>query len=375
MSSNDKVKILAMYLPQYHEIADNSKFWGKGFTDWVSVKKATSLFKGHQQPKVPLNRYYYDLSQKESIAWQIKIAKQYGIYGFGIYHYWFSNEKQLLTKPAELILKNKDLDIPYFFAWDNASWRRTWSKFRGNAWAPMEDVKQNNETHEESSILIEYKLGTERDWKIHFDYLLNYFKDERYIKVDGKPIFEIFNYSEEIYKMHQYWDELAKKNGFNGIEIVYKKSALYKLPEKCVNFCYEPQNSGWGAGWKLWSFKALSLLGLAGENGPLKYSYDDIWHKIIKNAQKRTKKNEWHGAFVTYDDTPRRGKQGRVVIGASPEKFQRYIAELVKICQKQKKEYILLTAWNEWGEGAMLEPTEKEGYGYLEALKKAMGES
>lgn len=375
MSKNNKVKILAMYLPQYHEVAENSKFWGKGFTDWVSVKKATPLFEGHQQPEVPLNGYYYDLSQKESIEWQIRLAKQYGIYGFGIYHYWFSNEKQLLTKPAELILENPDLNIPFFFAWDNASWRRTWSKFRGNAWAPMEDAKQNGDTHKESSILIEYKLGTEEDWKIHFDYLLNYFKDERYIKVDGKPVFEIFNYSEKIYKMHQYWDGLAKKNGFNGIEIVYKKSALYKLPEKCVNLCYEPQNSGWGAGWKLWSFKALSLLGLAEKHGPLKYSYDYIWHRIINNAQQRTKGNEWHGAFVAYDDTPRRGKQGRVVTGASPEKFQKYIAELMIICQKQKKEYILLTAWNEWGEGAMLEPTEKEGYGYLEALKKVKEES
>lgn len=363
-----------MYLPQYHEVAENSKFWGKGFTDWVSVKKGTPLFDGHQQPEVPLNGCYYDLSQKESIAWQINLAKKYGVYGFGIYHYWFSNERQLLTKPAELILENKDLDIPFFFAWDNASWRRTWSKFRGNAWAPMEDSKQSSDKQMECSILIEYKLGTEKDWKNHFDYLLNYFKDERYIKVDEKPIFEIFNYSEEIYKMHQYWDQLAKKNGFNGIEIIYKKSALYQLPEKSVNFCYEPQNTGWGAGWKVWTFKALSLLGWVEKNGPLKYSYDDIWLKIIRNAQKRANENEWHGAFVTYDDTPRRGKQGRIAMGASPGKFQKYITELVKICQKQKKEYILLTAWNEWGEGAMLEPTEKEGFKYLEALKKAMEE-
>ena len=120
------------------------------------------------------------------------------------------------------------------------------------------------------------------EWKHHFDYLLDYFRDERYIKVDGKPLFEIFNYSDDIYKMHQYWDELAKENGFNGIYIVYKKSALYRLPEESTNFCYEPQNSGWGAGWKLWSFKALSLLGLAGKNGPLKYSYDKVWQTIIK---------------------------------------------------------------------------------------------
>lgn len=93
-------------------------------------------------------------------------------------------------------------------------------------------------------------MGGKAEWKHHFDYLLEYFRDERYIKVDGKPLFEIFNYSDDIYKMHQYWDELAKENGFNGIYIVYKKSALYRLPEGSTNFCYEPQNSGWGAGWK-----------------------------------------------------------------------------------------------------------------------------
>ncbi len=370
MIMNENVKILAMYLPQYHEVAENSQFWGKGFTDWVSVKKAEPLFNGHNQPRVPQDDNYYDLSQKENIAWQIETAKKCGVYGFGIYHYWFSNEKQLLTKPAELILNNPDLDIPFFFAWDNASWRRTWSKFRGNAWAPMEDAKQKKSG--KPSILIEYKLGTEEDWKNHFDFLLAYFKDDRYIKVNGKPLFEIFNYSEDIYKMHHYWDKLAKESGFKGIEIVYKKSALYTLPSECTNFCYEPQNSGWGSGWKLWLFKALSIFGLVGKTGPLKYSYDAVWKKLLDSARIRSKSNEWHGAFVTYDDTPRRGKQGRVILGASPDKFKKYLSQLISICSEQKKEYILLTAWNEWGEGAMLEPTQDEEDAYLKAIEGAL---
>lgn len=368
----NNIKILAMYLPQYHEVEENSKFWGKGFTDWVSVKKAVPLYDGHNQPRAPFENVYYDLSQKESIAKQIKLAKEYGVYGFGIYHYWFSNDKRLLTKPAELILQNSELNIPFFFAWDNASWRRTWSKYRGNAWAPTED-KLENKLDEESSILVEYKLGNEKDWKVHFKYLLEYFKDDRYIKIDGKPLFEIFNYSNEIYKMHQYWDVLAKENGFNGIEIVYKKSTLYTLPSGYLNFGYEPQNSGWGAGWKIWSFKILSLLGLVDKIGPLKYSYDKVWKSLIKNAKERKSKNEWHGAFVTYDDTPRRGKQGRIITGASPEKFENYLSELINICTDQGKEYILLTAWNEWGEGAMLEPTQDEKFAYLESLRNAVG--
>ena len=108
MKANRKVKILAMYLPQYHVIPENSKFWGEGFTDWVSVKKATPLYEGHVQPVVPFNSNYYDLSKKDNIKWQITLAKKYGVYGFGIYHYWFSKERNLLTKPVEIILEKKD---------------------------------------------------------------------------------------------------------------------------------------------------------------------------------------------------------------------------------------------------------------------------
>ncbi len=365
-----EVKILAMYLPQYHRIPENDRFWGEGFTDWVTVKKAEPLFVDHLQPFEPLDDRYYDLSEKESIAWQIHLAGQYGVYGFGIYHYWFSNETVLLTKPAEIILENRDLEIPFFFAWDNANWRRSWSRFRGNAWAPLEDKKPAR-GEEESSLLVRYELGERPDWKRHFDYLLPYFRDARYIKIEGKPLFEIFNYSEKIREMNSYWDELAKQNGFSGVYIVYKKSQLYRLPDDVCNFCYEPQYSGWGAALRQMIFKGLSIAGLA-RFGPYHYSYDRIWKKILKHARNRCRFQDWHGAFVAYDDTPRRGRQGRIVDGASPEKFEQYLEQLVSICREQGKEYILLTAWNEWGEGATLEPSKVYGYRYIEAVKKAL---
>ena len=367
----NSIKIISMYLPQYHEIPENSKFWGKGFTDWVSVRNAIPLYEGHKQPIVPFDNNYYDLSQKETIEWQIELAKKYGVYGFGIYHYWFSEDNVLLTKPAEIILENKDLDIPFFFAWDNANWRRTWSRFRGNAWAPMADKKLKNSSSENTSILMKYELGNKSEWKIHFDYLLPYFRDERYIKVNKCPLFEIFNYSDKIYEMHKYWDQLAKENGFNGIKIIYKNSPLYKLPPEADNFCYEPQYSGWSTKFKLYIYKIFSIMGFTSVS-PLKYSYDKVWEKILKNARKRSKDNEWQGAFVSYDDTPRRGKQGRIITGASPEKFGKYMDKLFDICRQQGKEYILLTAWNEWGEGAKLEPDTETKYEYLKAIKKVL---
>lgn len=369
-----KVKIIAMYLPQYHVIPENSKFWGEGFTDWVGVKNAVPLFPGHIQPRKPLNDYYYDLSKKEDVAWQVKLAKEYGIYGFGIYHYWFSNDVQLLTKPAEIILENKDLDIPFFFAWDNASWRRTWSKLRGNAWAPLSDEKQKAEKNQGSSILVKYVLGEEKDWKNHFIYLLEYFNDDRYIKVENKPVFAIYNYNEKIAEMEQYWDKIAKEYGFAGIYFLHKESSLNHLPRNVNDFTYEPIYSGFGDGWRTWFYKALTLLNITKHIGPFKYSYDRTWEKALHNAALRTDASEWHGAFVSYDDTPRRGKQGRLFIGDSPEKFKKYMRELIRICKKQNKEYILLTAWNEWGEGAMLEPSKKDGFGYLEAIRDAQNE-
>ena len=121
----EETKIIAMYLPQFHEISENNRFWGEGFTDWISVRQAEPLFEGHMQPKEPLNDYYYDLSSAEVLRWQAGLAKEYGVYGFCFYHYWFENNKPVLERPAQNLLMHKDIDLPFCFAWDNTSWVRT----------------------------------------------------------------------------------------------------------------------------------------------------------------------------------------------------------------------------------------------------------
>lgn len=362
-------KIIAMYLPQYHSIPENDEFWGKGFTDWVTVKKAKPLFEGHYQPKVPMNGKYYDLSKKEDVAWQCKLAKDYGVYGFGIYHYWFNNEKNLLTKPAEIIRDNKDIDMNYFFAWDNLSWRRTWSNLAGNAWAPTQEGQQKKG----SATLIEYILGGEEDWKNHYDYVKTHFVEDRYIKIDNKPVFIIFYNNEEIAKMCEYWNKLAKEDGFDGIYFIFRrgKKNNYLNPSATDEtiFNYEPITSGWSS---LSQRIATRLQRKFGITPGLKiYSYDKIWKKILKDAKgKYAKPNIYHGAFVEYDDTPRRGAtRGIVVKGSTPEKFKTYMSQLLKISEEQGKQFVFLTAWNEWGEGACLEPNEKSGNDYLDVLK------
>lgn len=374
-----KTKIIAMYLPQFHSIPENDTFWGKGFTDWVTVKGAKPLYENHSQPKVPLNENYYDLSLKENVAWQCKLAQEYGIYGFGIYHYWFNNEKNLLTKPAEIIRDNEDINMHYFFAWDNISWKRSWSNVAGNDWAPIQDGKQS---HTGPVILIPYILGTERDWENHYNYLRSHFLSLRYIKKDNKPVFIIYHYSPEILEMCKCWDKLAQNDGFDGVYFIFRYSEVGRIikrsfiPDDLSQFFYEPQWNGW---FKTDFFqrlikKATKWFRADSNNTPHIYDYDRIWRKIISNAKRNHDRNIFYGAFVSYDDSPRRGKKGIIVKGATPRKFSKYMGELLKVSESHNKEFVFLTAWNEWGEGAYLEPDTENGLSYLEALKNVVNE-
>lgn len=360
-------KLIAWYLPQYHSIPENDQFWGKGFTDWDTVRNAQPLYKGHQQPRIPLNKNYYDLSIKENVVWQAKLAKDYGIFGFGIYHYWFNNDKNLLTKPVEIIYNNKEIDIHYFLAWDNASWVRSWSAVSGNAWAPIAD---KNEDHSKGKgILIPYILGNEPDWEKHFNFILRYIKDERYIKIENKPIFVILQYDEVIKKMCQYWNQLAKEEGFDGMFFIFKNKRWYNWDKSLFRFNYEPHYNSWQnpTAWERRIEKLKRFLNIP--HNKYLYNYDTTWKRIISNA-KNSLKCEYLGAFVGYDDSPRRSRRGKIIKGASPIKFKKYLSELINISEQQGKEFIFITAWNEWGEGAYLEPDCMNGYDYLNVIKE-----
>lgn len=369
-SENNKSRIIANYLPQYHEIPENNKWWGEGFTDWVCVKAAKPLYEGHDQPRIPLDGNYYNLDNAESIRWQAEIAKKYGIYGFGFYHYWFSSEQQLLQKPAELLLADKTIDINFMFIWDNLTWKRTWSKLnRGNDWAPNYDVKQTDEGKENNGILAELKYGTKEDWKIHYDYLLPFFKDERYIKVCNRPVFSVFqprNDIETIKRMTDYWSELAVNDGFDGITFLSKDSVWPERLEKKMKYApFAPTNISTFLQYKLRDYitKKRGAVGF--------FTYDECWNNILKDAVK-AKEDTYLCGFVSYDDTPRRGEKARIIKGSTPEKFKKYFKELMDISSEQGKEFVFLMAWNEWGEGAYLEPDEKYKYAYLEAVKEVV---
>ena len=358
-----KPKVIAISLPQFYENDINNYFWGKGFTDWVATKAATPLFDNHRQPRVPLNNNYYDMSKKEIMKWQADVAQKYGINGFCYYHYWFDSEHQALEVPLNNLLEWKDIDFPFCLCWVNQTWCRTWSKIKGaNVWSSEID-NSRPEYKKTDGIIMLQRYGREEEWKKHFYALLPFFKDERYICKDGKPIFVIHVLERIIClnEMIKVWNEEARKNGLRGVYFIGEgireqvgadiDAYLLRQPQFCMEYCN--QNGQY------------TFI-----DGKVKtYSYDDIWHAIL-GAPEFDKKTYDMG-MVDFDTTPRKGENGVVYTGVKYEKFYEYFKKLYEKGMSQGKEFIFVNAWNEWGEGMYLEPDSSFQYGYLEAIKKA----
>ena len=339
-----KMKLIAFYLPQFHEIEENSKAWGKGFTEWDNVRKAESLFPSHYQPRKPLNDNYYNLLDLETMQWQISTAKKYGLYGFCFYHYWFKDGKKVLEKPAEILLKNLNIDIPFCFSWANEPWTRTWHGASG-----------------EKEVLIEQQYGGEKNWKKHFEYLLPFLKDDRYIKIDGRPLFLIYQINKIscFNKMVDYWNELAKKHKIKELYIVDMLTADGKVSRNkrvSASVDFEP---GKGRRKKVREKSDTYIL----------EDYDYVCAHMLAIEHK---KDELRCMFVDYDDSPRRGNQAVIFQGSTPEKFGIYLQKAMELSETEGNDIVFINAWNEWGEGNYLEPDQKNGYAYLEALQDAL---
>lgn len=374
------VKLIAFYLPQFHEIPENNKYWGKGFTEWTNVKKATPLFTGHQQPVEPLNDNYYDLSDVEIMRWQSEVAKKYGIYGFCFYHYWYNGHK-LMQKPLEQFLREKDIDMPYCLCWANHDWTTSWAD---SEWRLI--YKQN--------------YTDKSEWIEHFNYLLPYFKDKRYIKNNKKPLLVIYEArgAIELKEMLETWNQLAIDNGFNGIEYAYQSSMAdtesgFDDSPFTYNIEYQPQyaillslkKSSTTAIHKIlkvvrkfnektFKLNIETIINKFRKRTLTIYDYDELWSHVLKMGP-ITKKSV-PGAFVKFDTTPRLGKKGIVTPGMTPEKFGDYLRQqIIRARDVYRKDMIFIFAWNEWAEGGYLEPDKQNGYRVLEAVKWALEET
>lgn len=384
------MKVFALYLPQYHNIPQNDLWWGKGYTEWTSVKRGKIIIDGQYQPRVPLNNNYYDLTDIDVMKWQTDIAKKHGVYGFCFYHYWF-NGQLLLEKPLEQYLKHTEIDFPYYFCWANETWTTVW------------------EGDENPTVLASHDYENKEDIDKHFYYWLPFFKDKRYIKDGNRPKLCIYNpivipYGRLKY-MIQRWNNLAKKEGFDGIYFSYlcAESMCFmgdnykRLFDKGIE--YEPsyvQHLEDNIAYERRRYKKIHIEQYLKKHFPyvlnalhnrskksstpqkivtgvkILRDYDSDWKKVL-SIKHRDYSKYIPGGFVDWDNTPRRGHGGKVILGASPEKFQYYFDKLlIRARNVYKSDEIVLFAWNEWSEGGYLEPDEKYGYGYLEAIHSVL---
>ena len=354
------MKIIAMYLPQYHAIPENDEWWGKGYTEWTAVKNARPFYKNHVEPRVPLGKNYYDLSDETGSVWkwQAELARKYGVYGFCIYHYWFEG-RQLLQKPMEILRNHPEIDIHYCVCWANETWRKNWYT-------------------QERTILMEQTYGDENAWKQHFEYLKDFFLDPRYIKINNRPVINIYH-SQEIPRMkdmRKLWDDMAREIGFAGVYIVSGitgQGGDNRQDLRDAQYLFEP---GYTLKNKLNRFERMQYLVTTGS----KRLWNRVFHTryvehivkaevIYRHIEKDIiPEDAYPGTFPQWDNTPRTGSMGLSYIHTSPDRFAKHLKVLAQ--KYADREFLYINAWNEWGEGAYLEPDEDFGYGYLEAVKE-----
>lgn len=356
-----KTKIMAFYLPQFHSIPENDIWWGKGFTDWTNVRRGFAYTNGQEQPRVPLNDNYYDLSKVDTLKWQAGLMKEYSIYGLCFYHYWFDG-KLLLERPAELLLANKNIDMKFCFSWANEPWARTW------------DGKND-------SLLMPQKYGEESDWKRHFEYLLPFFKDNRYIKEDNCPMFLIYRSSniQKCKEMMNCWIAMAKDAGFAGIHFVETlrgKDCEYRdLPYK-AKVEFEPSRTNFQISALELNYRRIKRRVLSFINHFFKTSLplNSPWtfNKIAtKSVELLSPVGTYAGAFVGWDNTARKGLASTVIFSPTKEEFRDYLRKKIDITKNiYHTDYVFINAWNEWAEGTYLEPDEVHKYEYLEVIKE-----
>lgn len=354
-----KPKVIAFYLPQYHPIPENDKWFGKGFTEWTNVGKAKPLFKGHYQPKVPADLGYYDLRVPEVREAQAELAREAGIYGFCYWHYWHGNGNMLLEKPFEQVLESGKPDFPFCLGWANHSW-----------------IAKNWDNRLKDEIIAEQIYPGEEESLTHFNYCLKAFKDSRYIKIDNKPLFFIFRPWELPDYFIPQWRRLAKENGFDDMLFIgdtwssqqmddaLKQGFDYVTVERLDHFIHNLNRV---------KRKLLRLRNKFFRNYENLFKYEEAYHYFL-NEEIDKQENVIPMIIPNWDHSPR-SKGNRILLhDADPKYFYLLAKKAVEIVKNKKPEnqLIILKSWNEWGEGNYMEPDLKYGKGYIKALRAAL---
>lgn len=346
----DPSKLIAFYLPQYHRVEENSRWWGPGFTEWTNVARGRPNFDGHYQPHIPRDLGFYDLERVETMREQAELAKRYGVYGFCFYYYWFSG-RRILERPLDNYLAS-DIDLPYCLCWANENWTRTWDG----------DTK---------SVLLEQKYAEDDEEKFIRD-IYPFLADPRYIRVDGKPLLVVYRINElpapaeSIVK----WRNAAQALGLPGLHIsvvdFYDISdprevgadAMVEFPPHKFN---GPQNQ---------PDPLPALTNPAFKGGLLDYP------RIIAQSalRERPEFTLYRGIIPSWDNTARRQDSGTIVVNSTPALFGSWLKFLRAYTSQTRPassdSFIFVNAWNEWGEGCHLEPDVLWGTGYLDEVAR-----
>ena len=345
------VKVLAFYLPQFHAIPENDAWWGEGFTEWANVKPAQPQFKGHYQPKIPGELGYYNLLDLKISQRQVEIAKNYGIGGFCFHFYWFSG-KQLLEKPIENYLLNTRLDLPFCISWANENWTRRW------------DGRKND-------ILIKQQHSPEYNLAF-IKHVSKYMQDKRYIRINNKPLLMVYRpgLMPSARETAEIWRNWCRVNGIGEIYLAYVQSFEKTHPDEygfdaAVEF---PPN--------LFYPSIISHLVKPLNKGFKCDVYD--WKTMVMRSEHYTMPDYklFRGVCPSWDNTPRRKNESTIFINNHPDDFRKWVYNAsVDTCKRFENPYerlVFINAWNEWAEGAYLEPDERYGYAYLQSIYDAL---
>jgi lipopolysaccharide biosynthesis protein len=345
------VRVIAFYLPQFHPIPENDAWWGKDFTEWTNVRPASPQFRGHYQPHVPDDFLgYYDLRDTTVMRKQIELAKQYGVEGFCFYTYWFSGAR-LLETPVDNYLEDKNLNLPFCICWANENWSRRW------------DGLDND--------LLMVQHYSDEDDIAFIAHMAKYLRDARYIRVQGKPLLIVYrpNLFPSMRDTARRWRGWCLENGIGDIYIAYVKSfevsdpAVYGL-DAAIEF--PPNNSAPPDITEKINTKAPDFSGKV---------YD--WRIFIQRSENNTTASYpvFLGACPSWDNTARKKDRGTILANSCPDLFERLLinifSETIHCNSEMDRRLVFINAWNEWAEGAHLEPDERYGYGWLQAVRNA----
>lgn len=382
-----KARVIALYLPQFHPTPENDRWWGPGFTEWTNVAKAKPLFRGHQQPRIPADLGFYDLRLPETREQQAQLAREAGVEGFCYYHYWFGNGRQLLERPLQEVVASGKPDFPFCICWANHTWsNKTWER---------KSVVQKN------SVLMEQTYPGTEDDIAHFNTLLPMFKDRRYMTVDGKLIFAIYDPFgfKNVQQFIATWRRLAEENGLPGFHFIGMTPSTLtirtapdgtrqrvmpnlessaEIYRRVLDLGFDAVNSlGKRRGEMLyegkWKNIAKTVLRHIGfPTGSMRYDYE----RTVRNyfAPEDTWENVYPSILPQWDRTPRVASMDGVYVNATPEKFENHIRQALSLIKDKQPEHriLFLKSWNEWGEGNYVEPDMEWGHGFIDAIHNAV---